>query len=71
MSVRFSKSVGGAVGGMEVGPGEPPGPNILYLISVKDEQLICYTIAGSFKVNFKNCLLICICHKNERRLWLI
>ena len=52
MSVKFSKSEGGAVGGMEVGPGEPPGPNILYLIRVMDEQLICYTIAGSFKFNF-------------------
>ena len=55
MPVRFPKLKGGGCGvGVEVRPGEPPCPKLLDLISVKDEQLICYAIAGIFKINFKN-----------------
>lgn len=46
--------------------GEPLCSKLVYLISMKDKQLICYTTAGILKINFKNCLLICICHKDER-----
>lgn len=50
---------------------ETPCSKHLDLTSVKAEQLICcYTIAGILKINFKNCSFTCICHNDERRLWL-
>lgn len=48
MSARFPKSKGGCGVGMEVRPGEPLCPKLLDLISVKHEQLMCYTTARIF-----------------------
>lgn len=54
MSVRFPQGKRGLASEGDVSLAESLSSTLFHLISVKDEQLICYTIAGILKMNFKN-----------------